>query len=196
MKRTPEGVQMVPVPGSPAEREQMQRQSKQKMKGLSGFQEAANIDNVIDNILNDADKTTTGFMGAIGAMIPGTAARDLQENLKTIEADAAFSSLQQMRENSVTGGALGTVSERELGLLSSAKAALSQSQSPEQFRENLIRYKEVRKQAMLNTALAYEQDFGQKAPWMIEEKPKEQPSTDLSSYSLEDLERMASEMGG
>jgi hypothetical protein len=170
----------VPIPGSPAELEAKTRKSKAGMKGLSAFQDANNINSVIDNAIASADGWTTGIGGAATGWIPGTPAHNLGENLKTIEADAAFSSLQNMRDNSVTGGALGQVSERELGLLSSAKAALSQSQSEEQFKENLIRYKEARNQAMLNTAKAYEQDYGVKAPWMPEETSQQQPSQQQS----------------
>ena len=141
-------------------------QSKDAMKGLAAFQANDNIDAVISDVLSNANMFTTGVGGSLLSGIPGTGARDLQENLKTIQADAAFSSLQQMRDNSKTGGALGTVSEKELGLLSAARSALSQSQSEEQFKQNLIRYQKVRRQAINNTAAAYKSDYGVEAPWV------------------------------
>lgn len=184
MQRGPDGsVQMVPVPGSPAAKEAQQAKTKDVMRGMSGWNDAGNIDEVIEKSLSEAGMGTTGLIGAIGSLIPGTDAHDLKENMKTIEADAAFSTLQNMRDNSKSGGALGQVSERELGLLSAAKAALSTSQSPEQFKENLRRYQMVRRQAMMNTAKAYQEDYGQRAPWL----PKEQEQTDYSGMSDEEL---------
>ena len=185
LKETPQGAQMVPVEGSPAAREAQQAQNKAIMRGMGGWNDAGNIDQVIEKSLAEAGTATTGAVGSLLSLLPGTDAHDLKENMKTIEADAAFTSLQNMRENSKTGGALGQVSERELGLLSSAKAALSTSQSPEQYKENLRRYQQVRKQAMENTAKAYELDYGQPAPWL----QKQEPQQDLSSMSDEELMR-------
>ena len=118
-----------------------------------------NINTVVDEALGQASAWTTGF-GSIASFVPGTPAADLKANLNTIEADAAFSALQDMRDRSKTGGALGQVSERELALLSSARAALSASQSPEQFKRNLSRYKKVRAKALDNTKKAYKKEFG------------------------------------
>jgi len=148
------------ISGSPQQEEAHQEglQGMRKTAGL--FADHNNINSVIDKSIQQAGVNTTGFIGSWMKNIPGSEAADLQANLKTIQADAAFSSLQNMRDNSKTGGALGQVSERELGLLSSAKAALEQSQSPEQFKENLLRYQQVRKAAMQRTAEAYKQDYG------------------------------------
>jgi len=121
--------------------------------------ESENINQVIDEALGQASGWTTG-LGSLTGIIPGTPAADLQANLRTIQADAAFSSLQNMRDRSKTGGALGQVSERELGLLSAARAALEASQSPEQFKRNLERYKKVRATALENTKRAYKEEFG------------------------------------
>jgi hypothetical protein len=57
--------------------------------------------------------------------------------VETIEANLAFSELQEMRAASPTGGALGQVSERELTFLKSAVKNLDQGQSPDQMRRNL-----------------------------------------------------------
>jgi len=66
----------------------------------------------------------------------GTAAFDLAENLKTVDATSAFSALQQMRDNSPTGGALGAITENELDLLKSTISNLNPDQSQEQFQAN------------------------------------------------------------
>lgn len=141
--------------------------------------ESDNINSVIDEALGQASGFTVG-LGSLISVIPGSPAADLQANLKTIQADAAFSALQNMRDSSKTGGALGQVSERELALLSSARAALEASQSPEQFKKNLRRYKQVRAKALENTKKAYKQEFGEE--FVLEEK-----TTQTGTISLEDF---------
>jgi hypothetical protein len=95
------------------------------------------LSEVFDRVLQNAGVWTVGF-GSI-AKPPGSPAADMSADLQTLGANAAFDRLQQMRDSSPTGGALGQVSERELALLQSAVAAIEQSQSPEQFRSNVER---------------------------------------------------------
>lgn len=145
------------------------------------------------NINNTIDKAVgkTGWLSA-GALegtkdIGGTPAANLEALLNTVAADSAFSELQAMRDASKTGGALGGVSERELALLSSAKAALGQKQSPEQLKENLKRYKEIRNNALKNVKEAYVRDYGKLPPDL--EKPQNpdgiaSPQTDEDYNSL------------
>lgn len=82
---------------------------------------------------------TTGFSGQMLSGIGGTDARNLKAQLDTIKANLAFDALQKMREASPTGGALGAVSERELGLLESAISSLDQAQDAKQLNEALDR---------------------------------------------------------
>ena len=51
--------------------------------------------------------------------------------------------MQQMRDASKTGGALGAVSERELDLLMNAYGNINQSTSPPQLKENLQTIKNI-----------------------------------------------------
>lgn len=71
--------------------------------------------------------------------IPGTKARDLDATLDTVRAALGFQELSDMRQNSPTGGAVGSLTERELGLLSSLMGSLDQGQDPEQLRSNIDR---------------------------------------------------------
>jgi hypothetical protein len=57
--------------------------------------------------------------------VPNTEALRLRTALEPIFGNLAFERLQQMRDESVTGGALGQVSERELDLLASTVASLN-----------------------------------------------------------------------
>tara|TARA_R110002020_G_scaffold56652_6_gene156561 strand:+ start:532 stop:1923 length:1392 start_codon:yes stop_codon:yes gene_type:complete len=70
-----------------------------------------------------ADPKATGRWGTVALIDPESPASVLKVKLDQISAYAAFSALQQMREASVTGGALGQVSERELALLIASKFA-------------------------------------------------------------------------
>lgn len=79
----------------------------------------------------------TGFLAETFVNIGGTLAADIKALVSPIKASIGFDRLQKMREESPTGGALGQVSEMELDLLNSSLQSLDQSQSQEQFLENL-----------------------------------------------------------
>ena len=117
------------------------------------------VNTAIDDALKLAatdDNTTLIFgpSGAAMALVAGSARSDLEAYMKPIEAEAAFSTLQAMREASKTGGALGQVSDKEIELLKNARGALSRSQSKEQFIQNLKRYKETYNN-IINGSAAY-----------------------------------------
>lgn len=90
----------------------------------------------VNSLLGRAGVDTVG-VGAWLAKLPATAARDFQADLNTLKANIAFGELQEMRNASKTGGALGQVSERELTLLESSLAGLDQKQSVGNFKKNL-----------------------------------------------------------
>lgn len=83
-----------------------------------------------DNILNTV-KEASGLTGEVYPLfydvtkfIPTTDARQLSGRVDTLKSALSFDRLQQMRDESKTGGALGNVSNVELGLLGSNLAAL------------------------------------------------------------------------
>jgi hypothetical protein len=107
---------------------------------------------------------TTGIFGAVLSKLkPGSNAADMQANLDTLTADAAFSSLQTMRDNSKTGGALGAISERELTLLGAAQRSLASSQSPEQLKTNIAAYLKLRSESMARVKAGFAKEYGQVA---------------------------------
>ena len=129
-------------------------------KGL--VQQAENIGDVAKTAQRQAQKSfTTGVSGLVMSMKPGSTAKDMRANLDTLTADAAFSSLQAMRDASKTGGALGQVSERELALLGAAKRSLDANQSDEQLMTNIKSYVRQRNQSMKNVRQAFAQDHGE-----------------------------------
>jgi hypothetical protein len=144
-----------------------------------------NIARVASNVEQAAKNSfTTGFTGSITSAVRGSPAFDLKNNLQTLEATAAFDTLQNMRDNSPTGGALGQVSERELDLLKAAYSNLSNSQSYEQLMQNLEAFNLQNQQSLQNARMAYEQDYkrfgGQNdayLPKLQEQNSPAQPNT-------------------
>lgn len=99
--------------------------------------------NRIQSIIDESDLPVTGMTGALLRNVPGTNAYDVSALATTIRANIGFDRLQQMREASPTGGALGAVSERELTELQSVLGSLDQAQSQEQFERNLNRLSDL-----------------------------------------------------
>ncbi len=133
-----------PIPGTKAAREAAAIQTKTE-KGKKIREKVSDIVTTditrALKIVEEANLPVTGA-GGIGnllASVPGTAAADLSGLLNTVKANAGFDQLQAMRAASPTGGALGSVSQMELGRLESAIGNLEQSQSKEQLLYNLNR---------------------------------------------------------
>jgi len=71
---------------------------------------------------------TTGMVASLARAIPGTPAYALAQRIKTIKANVGFNELNQMRQESPTGGALGQVAVQEIEFLQSALGSLDQPQ--------------------------------------------------------------------
>lgn len=98
----------------------------------------------IDRAIKEMDTSTlptTGMSGAALSYVPGTASHNVGRLIETMKANAGFQQLNQMRQSSPTGGALGNVTERELAYLQAAIGNLAQSQDDGQLRDNLKRVK-------------------------------------------------------
>lgn len=80
---------------------------------------------------------TTGVVGKAQSYVPGTTAYDLNQRLLTIKANLGFDRLQQMRDASPTGGALGQVAVQELNALQSTVGSLELGQSKDELLKNL-----------------------------------------------------------
>jgi hypothetical protein len=155
-----------PIPGSQAEqeREQAQEQAEER-EDLAGraagvvFEDISRLENLItnDSLLNPV----LGLKGLAASQIPGTSRVDAEALAETIKANIGFDRLQQMREASPTGGALGQVSNQELNTLQAVLGNLSFSQSQENLERNLGRLKTIYAD-ILKTANAYPnaEEFG------------------------------------
>jgi len=145
----PQGYRMSPrgtlelIPGGPAEAEA--KGTAEAMKNRQALAKRA-IGVVKGNLTDalkfydraegkDADVTDAvfGISGKAASVIPGTNRKSMESVLETIKANIGFDRLQQMREASPTGGALGQVAVQELVALQATLGNLSLDQEPEQF---------------------------------------------------------------
>ena len=131
-----------PRPGDTKYDPVSERQAAGATSGPSAYATERGIRTVqsVDELLSKVTRWTTGFGSAL-ARIPETDARNFRAELDTLKANIAFNELTQMREASKTGGALGQVSNIELGLLQSALGALDAGQSPANLRAQLQKIK-------------------------------------------------------
>lgn len=122
-----------------------QEQYNKAIRGLGEFQaQNAIVIEDIDRALNSISGWSTGAGAALKDLpIVGgiTPAGQMESLLSTIQANVGFDKLQAMREASPTGGALGSVTEKELAFLQSVFGSLRQDTSPENVRYNLTRLK-------------------------------------------------------
>ena len=144
-----------------------------------------------DSILNP----TAGFLSETAKSIGGSDAADLEAALSTITSAVGFKRLQDMREASPTGGALGSVSERELSQLNAALGSISQKQSPEQLEKNLLKIKDHYQKAVdaINAQrIAYNSGLTFKTQeealkYIQSQKSSNAITTDQGDYSIEGL---------
>jgi hypothetical protein len=133
---------------------------KAKAKLNATLAKSKNVTDTIDRALLKVGPTTAG-LGSVVAGVPSSEAKDLSADLKTIKANLGFDELQEMRQNSPTGGALGQVAVQEIEFLQSIIASLDQSQSPEQLKQNLLLAKKAKMESDERIRAAFEADYGQ-----------------------------------
>lgn len=130
----PGGVRSVATPGGPAERENAEMARKRDL-AVADYERKFNlVDNRLDAAISSVEsngRLVSGW-GAKLKDVPETQAKNLATTLETIKANLGFEELQNMRDNSPTGGALGQVTERELAYLQAIQGSLDQEQSSEQ----------------------------------------------------------------
>lgn len=144
------GVRFVPIPGSKAAQEAQAGAERQEVAAGQAAQKETVVSGSIDTLIGQIDKggifdlPESGIVGnLLGRLGVNQEAVDFRNELATVQANIAFDRLQQMREASKTGGALGAVSERELDLLMNAYGNINQSTSPARLKENLQTIKRI-----------------------------------------------------
>lgn len=120
----------------------------------------AMLGGLIDKAKSQSSAWTTGIGGKLTSWMPSSPASDLEGTLSTIKSNIGFDKLQEMRDNSPTGGALGQVSEFENRLLQAVWGDLTTSRSKAQFEENLDLVKKQVEESWSRIKIAYKQDYG------------------------------------
>lgn len=126
----------MPIPGGAAARDEEALNSKAYQAYRADEEQMAAIMTNIDS----AEELISGWTAGAGSLlanVPATPARDLQARMETVRANIGFDKLNEMRQTSPTGGALGQVTERELNFLQSVRGSLDAGQSPDQLKETL-----------------------------------------------------------
>lgn len=155
-----------PKPIPPAQVAKLQAAKAKEMRllrtAVAGMDDTIRL---IDDILRQrGDFGGVTGIGALGAKIPGTDWADLAAKLETLRARSAFGTLQEMRANSPTGGALGSVTERELALLQNAETQLSTAQSPEALERALADYKRKLQEAKRRMTEGVHEHYAEQIP--------------------------------
>lgn len=117
------------IPGSASDTKSGAQADKNKQIQSTLTEQA---DSVLGTV-KEAKKITgwdTAGVGGLLAKLPMTDARKLAGYVDTIKANLGFDRLQQMRDMSPTGGALGQVAVQEINYLQSTVAKLDQLQDP------------------------------------------------------------------
>lgn len=114
-------------------------------KKIAAYQQALSasegVVGEIDKALGNVNNWSTGYVGARLRDQEGTDAYDLAATIETIKGNLGFDRLQQMRDNSPTGGALGAIAVQELVALQSTVANLDPNQSKPQIEAALKKVK-------------------------------------------------------
>ena len=131
----------VPIKGGPADTTKQEAAARERTLRTAGVVTGA-IDKIQDKL-----KTTTlpiaGFVGGNLAQVKGTNAYSVKALVDTIKANIGFEALSQMRKESPTGGALGQVSNQEIGFLQATLANLDQGQTAEDFEAQLTQLENI-----------------------------------------------------
>jgi hypothetical protein len=135
---------MAKTPGTP-EYERVKKEARaadaEKSKTRSATESAMSTYDAILNAEKKVGFWGTGLTGQVLSNIGGTDARNLDKALEPIRANLAFDRLQRMRNESVTGGALGQVAVREIELLMDSMSSLDQAQGEGELKYSLDKVK-------------------------------------------------------
>lgn len=132
-------VSMEAIPGGPADLEQQAAGQKQ---GRAADAAAAASDTTTAAATRalgaDANRFFTGVLGSVASMWPSTDNAEIYRQVDVLKSGASIENLTAMRQASPTGGALGSVTEKELKILQDKGGALDPA-SPN-FRRDLQDY--------------------------------------------------------
>jgi len=137
-------ISIVPIPGGPAALDEKSLAQKAQSKGEGEARKASLVLEDIGRFRSKIENApwyspVTGLGGSVLRSIPGSGAFNAKAVSDSIRANIGFDRLQQMRDESPTGGALGAVNNQEMQLLQSVLGSIDQAQSEDQLLHNLER---------------------------------------------------------
>lgn len=202
IKRDEQGRPMsAPVPGTDAERERSEGDRRLNLAVADYNRKSEIVDSNIGKALGmlEEDGRWVAGWGSMLSGVPESAARDFQATLDTIKANLGFEELQNMRDSSPTGGALGQVTEKEIAFLQAMQGNLDAAQSPQQLAEVLQEIQKRRKefaQQRLDILQGGAPQGGGGAASFQDMSPSDLSQVDLQSLSDEELDAYLAAVGG
>jgi hypothetical protein len=148
----------VPIPGSPDAISREEDAFREYLKLQTSEFNYDNVTSEIDRAIQMTNPLTAGVGGALLRDLPMTTARNLNNAITMVKSNLGFDRLQQMREESKTGGALGAVTEKEIDLLQSTVQRLDQLTDPAE----LVRALEVVKEQYIKVQTLRQQMYAMK----------------------------------
>jgi hypothetical protein len=137
---------MVPIPGGPAEKEAMEQADKAKGRKTQQARAGGTVVQDLQRALNivQTNPKATGRSAAATALLPEVARAETdyqaaQGMVQSALSNVGLDTLQQMRENSPTGGALGQVPIQQQQRLEQVLGSLDLSQRKEVVEDNIKR---------------------------------------------------------
>ncbi len=112
----------------------------------------------LDNAIKQIGLTSTGFIGGVTQFIPGTPSFKLVKRLLPVVAQEFVTNLQNMRDLSKTGGAVGNVSNAEGDKLGALNASLDIGVGPKQLREEIEILLDAIETSRNNVERAFQED--------------------------------------
>jgi len=144
-----------PIPGTKAAREAEQAIKAAESRASGQVRTASTVTQSIDSLLSDLKKEKeakgtekispytriTGVTGKAFEGYPGGARQTAKGYIDTIRANIGFDRLDQMRQESPTGGALGQIAVQEIQFLQASLGSLDLDADPDVLIKNLERIK-------------------------------------------------------
>jgi hypothetical protein len=105
-------------------------------------------------------KAISGFTGPAMAIAPGTDAYTAAAKLENLQTRSFVSEIQKMRAASPTGGAVGSVTEKEMAALSNIQASLKAGLKEDVLRKQLKQYIDSANFALKTIPIEYARTYG------------------------------------
>jgi len=175
----------VPVEKLPTKEELKILDEQASAKSIAGTVIVNAGNNIADKLFGGNNfMPVTGTLGGITADLIGESdARVIKRNVEVLGANASIETLQNMRKQSPTGGALGNVTERELAMLKNSKGALDQTNDVKDFTKAYLQYMNI----MFKVVYGDTSELGQKYGVTAGQKAYEEWLSGIKSkYKLDD----------